>query len=75
MPAKSGVGGDILAVVPKKLGIGTFSPPLDPKGNSVRGIKICEDLSKDFGLHLFNVAKSDRDLQEWIAGGNRINDW
>jgi glutaminase len=75
MPAKSGVGGGILAVVPGKLGIGTFSPPLDAKGNSVRGIKICEDLSKDFGLHLFNVAKSDRDLQEWIAGGNNIDDW
>lgn len=75
MPAKSGVGGGILAVVPGKLGIGTFSPPLDAKGNSVRGIKICEDLSKDFGLHLFNVAKSERDLQEWITGGNNINDW
>jgi glutaminase len=75
MPAKSGVGGGITAVVPGKLGIGTFSPPLDAKGNSVRGIKVCEDLSKDFGLHLFNVAKADRDLQEWIAGGEGINDW
>jgi glutaminase len=75
MPAKSGVGGGILAVVPRKLGIGTFSPPLDAKGNSVRGIKICEDLSNDFGLHLFNMAKPDRDLQEWIAGGNSIDDW
>lgn len=75
MPAKSGVGGGITAVVPGKLGIGTFSPLLDAKGNSVRGIKVCEDLSKDFGLHLFNAAKADRDLQEWIAGGEGINDW
>jgi glutaminase len=75
IPAKSGVGGGIVAVVPGKLGIGTFSPPLDAKGNSVRGIKVCEDLSKDFGLHLFNVAKSERDLQQWIAGGEGINDW
>lgn len=75
MPAKSGVGGGITAVVPGKLGIGTFSPPLDAKGNSTRGIQVCEDLSRDFGLHLFNAAKSDRDLDEWIAGGNGINDW
>lgn len=75
MPAKSGVGGGITAVVPGKLGIGTFSPPLDAKGNSVRSIKVCEDLSKDFGLHLFNVAKPERDLQQWIAGGDDINDW
>jgi glutaminase len=74
MPAKSGVGGGITAVVPSKLGIGTFSPPLDSKGNSLRGIKVCEDLSKDFGLHLFNVAKSEKDLQEWLEGGN-VNDW
>jgi glutaminase len=75
IPAKSGVGGGILATVPGKLGLGTFSPLLDAKGNSVRGIKVCEDLSKDFGLHLFNVAKSEHDLQQWIAGGNDVNDW
>ena len=74
MPAKSGVGGGITAVVPSKLGIGTFSPPLDAKGNSVRGIKVCEDLSKDFGLHLFNVAQPERDLQAWIEGDS-VDDW
>ena len=75
MPAKSGVGGGITAISPGKLGIGTFSPLLDAKGNSVRGIKVCEDLSKDFGLHLFNVAKPEKDLQEWIVGGDGIDDW
>lgn len=75
LPAKSGVGGGITAVVPGKLGIGTFSPPLDAKGNSLRGIKVCEDLSKDFGLHLFNVAKPDRNLEEWIVGGTGIDEW
>ena len=75
MPAKSGVGGGITAVVPGKLGIGTFSPLLDAKGNSKRGIKVCEDLSRDFGLHLFNMGKSERNLQEWIARENGINDW
>ncbi|MDJ0897724.1 MAG: glutaminase A [Xenococcus sp. MO_188.B8] len=74
MPAKSGVGGGIAAVAPGKLGIGTFSPLLDAKGNSVRGIKVCEDLSKDFGLHLFNVAQPEKNLQEWIEGGS-VDDW
>ncbi len=57
MPAKSGVAGGILAVLPGQLGIGIFSPPLDPKGNSVRGIRVCNDLSQDFGLHLFNTPR------------------
>ncbi|MGD1854557.1 MAG: glutaminase A [Leptolyngbyaceae cyanobacterium] len=74
MPAKSGVGGGILAVVPKQLGIGTFSPPLDAKGNSVRGIKVCEALATDFGLHLFNAAKPERELQAWIDG-NDTDSW
>ncbi|NEZ56005.1 glutaminase A [Leptolyngbyaceae cyanobacterium CCMR0082] len=74
MPAKSGVGGGILAVVPGKLGIGTFSPPLDAKGNSVRGIKVCETLATDFGLHLFNAAKPERELQAWIDG-NDVDSW
>lgn len=75
MPAKSGVGGGITAVVPNKLGVGTFSPLLDAKGNSVRGIKVCQDISSDFGLHIFNAARSDRDLEEWIAGSEGIDDW
>jgi glutaminase len=75
IPAKSGVGGGITAVVPGKLGIGTFSPPLDEKGNSVRGIKVCEDLSREFGLHLFNVAKPERDLKDWLEGGDSVDDW
>jgi glutaminase len=57
MPAKSGVSGGILAVLPGQLGIGVFSPPLDAKGNSVRGIRVCNDLSNDFGLHLFNTPR------------------
>lgn len=53
MPAKSGVGGGIIAVLPGRFGIGIFSPRLDLKGNSVRGIEVCRELSRDFGLHLF----------------------
>ena len=52
MPAKSGVGGGIIAVLPGQLGIGVFSPPLDAVGNSVRGVAVCEALSQEFGLHL-----------------------
>jgi glutaminase len=66
IPAKSGVGGGITAVVPNRLGIGTFSPPLDIKGNSVRGIKVCEALTQDFGLHLYNAAPPKFDLAAWI---------
>lgn len=53
MPAKSGVAGGILAVLPGRFGIGVFSPRVDDKGNSVRGIAACRRLSDDFGLHMF----------------------
>jgi glutaminase len=56
MPAKSGVGGGIIAVLPGRFGIGIFSPPLDAKGNSVRGIEVCKQLSRDFGLNVFTHA-------------------
>ena len=55
LPAKSGVGGGICAVVPGRCGIGVFSPLLDARGNSVRGIKVCEELSNRFGLHAFEL--------------------
>jgi glutaminase len=51
MPAKSGVGGGIIAVLPGQLGIGVFSPALDERGNSVRGVAVCESISSDLGLH------------------------
>jgi glutaminase len=50
IPSQSGVGGGIVGVVPGQFGIGAFSPPLDAKGNSVRGIHACRELSDRFGL-------------------------
>jgi glutaminase len=55
LPAKSGVTGCITAVVPNQLGIAVYSPPLDEKGNSVRGIAVCKDLSVEFGMHVFDA--------------------
>ena len=53
VPAKSGVGGGIMAVVPTDMGIGIFSPALDSKGNSVAGIQMLERLSKRLYLSIF----------------------
>ncbi len=63
LPAKSGVGGGIIAVVPGQAGIAVFSPLLDERGNSVRGIKVCEELSARYGLHIF----SGHDAGEGLA--------
>jgi len=57
LPAKSGVAGGILAILPGQLGIGVFSPRLDARGNSVRGVKVCEDLSRDMNLHFLSPAR------------------
>ena len=55
LPAKSGVGGGVVAVLPGQLAISVFSPRLDEQGNSVRGIATCRELSRRFNLHLFNA--------------------
>jgi glutaminase len=54
LPAKSGVSGGLLAVSPGQFGIGLFCPPLDARGNSVRGVRACERFSERFGLHLLH---------------------
>jgi glutaminase len=54
IPAKSGVGGGILASLPSQFGFGSFSPRLDQHGNSARGIQVCEELSAHFDLHMLN---------------------
>ena len=52
LPAKSGVSGAILAVVPGVMGIGVHSPRLDAHGNSVRGLRVCRELVHTYGLHI-----------------------
>ena len=53
LPAKSGVAGGVIAVLPGQLGIGVFSPPLDARGNSVRGIAVCQEISRRYQLHQY----------------------
>jgi glutaminase len=53
LPGKSGIGGGIVTVAPGKGGLGTFSPPLDAAGNSVRGQLAAKFLSQRLGMDLF----------------------
>ncbi len=54
IPAKSGVGGGIVGMIPGVGGLAVFSPRLDEHGNSVRGIRVFEELSTEFDLHVFD---------------------
>jgi glutaminase len=67
MPAKSGVGGGIVAVLPGQLGIGVYSPLLDDKGNSVRGVRVCRSLSQRLGLHFLTVTRESRSTIRTIS--------
>ncbi len=67
IPAKSGVGGGIVGVVPGQFGIGVFSPPLDAKGNSVRGVLACQELSTRFGLHCFEQDFAGPQLRDMLT--------
>lgn len=53
VPAKSGVAGGIMAVVPTRMGIGIYAPALDRKGNSLAGIQLLERLSQELYLSIF----------------------
>ena len=77
MPAKSGVSGCIIAVIPGQIGIGVFSPPIDTHGNSVRGIRVCQEISNEFELHAFNNRTNvrsviRRDYRGDVVSSNRL---
>jgi glutaminase len=63
LPGKSGIGGGIVTVSPGKGGLGTFAPPLDAAGNSVKGQLVAQFLSQRLGLDLF-VSRAGANLQE-----------
>ncbi|XP_033942506.1 glutaminase liver isoform, mitochondrial-like isoform X1 [Pseudochaenichthys georgianus] len=54
LPAKSGISGAVLLVVPNVMGMMCWSPPLDRLGNSVRGIHFCQDLLSHFNFHNYD---------------------
>lgn len=61
LPAKSGVGGAVLLVVPQLMGICIWSPRLDPIGNSARGVDFARRLTDVYGLHIYDVTSSGAD--------------
>lgn len=64
LPAKSGVSGGILGIVNRQLGIAVYSPKVDAKGNSVRGILACKDLANELGLHAFEFTNVGSNFME-----------
>ncbi|XP_022535814.2 glutaminase kidney isoform, mitochondrial isoform X2 [Astyanax mexicanus] len=72
LPAKSGVAGGILLVVPNVMGIMCWSPPLDKLGNSVRGIQFCQDLVSLFNFHNYdNLRHFAKKLDPRREGGDQ----
>ncbi|WAP51310.1 glutaminase A [Arthrobacter sp. ATA002] len=60
MPAKSGVGGGTIAVLPGQVGLAVYSPPLDAHGSSVRGVATSQRISHDMQLHFVRAARTGR---------------
>lgn len=70
IPAKSGVSGGVLGALSGQVGIGVFSPRLDRHGNSVRGVRVCERLSADMGLHMMDAPAPARSV---LRGGHVLH--
>jgi len=66
LPAKSGVAGGIFGVVNRQLGLCVYSPRLDSRGNSVRGILACKELASHLGLHAFEFTNVGSSFMQWL---------
>ncbi|CAK7234529.1 hypothetical protein SCUCBS95973_008966 [Sporothrix curviconia] len=75
IPAKSGVSGGIIGALPGQLGLAVFSPRLDERGNSVRGVAMCKQLSRDMGFHMMDMSQiAGASVRSWtatVAGGSK----
>lgn len=54
LPAKSGISGAVMVVIPNVAGFAIYSPKVDKRGNSVRGIEFCKQLSNEFQFSIFD---------------------
>lgn len=61
LPAKSGVGGGVILIIPRLMGICIFSPRLDKQGNSVRGIEMAKRITSKYLVHTFDGTMTDTD--------------
>ncbi|RJN32955.1 glutaminase A [Nesterenkonia natronophila] len=64
IPAKSGISGGIIGVLPGQVGLASFAPRLDDEGNSIQGVEMFARLCADLGLHL--MASERRDVAQWL---------
>ena len=67
LPGKSGIGGGVVTISPGKGALGSFSPPLDAHGNSVRGVLAAQSIARELGLDLF--ASADQPPRTSTPGG------